>query len=435
MGLSYQFSTAVIKFKLLLGLAVLPLMGLDIPIAHGAPIGQAAEAETETAAASEFFPPLTFAVGAELFIRAGGQETTLDNPTADPTTTYQVLSWSPEGQLAVVQDYFTVVLLSEPDRATRIFTSDCSRPPTLTLDWGNQGRQLVIQERCEVPLDETAPLTQAIYLYRLDTAGPIRPLASLPEEIASEISISPDAAFVAYVQDQHIYRLPIAGGEPEQLTAAEGEYALAGSPLAWSPDGEQIAFFEGTYPFQRLNVMNADGSERRTLTPQSNFQIYRSRLYWSPDSRSLAFFQPYNAPFSNQEVIQLVNVATGDITTVTAAGFYDAVAWSEDSQQLIFASGDPFAGQYLFLWDRLSEEFTRLTESPVAQVLHPLWPADSNRLLFTALPPGDELANRQLYGFNLQSQTLEALTDPEDYVFPVVLGGADYPGVADSPVP
>ena len=103
--------------------------------------------------------------------------------------------------------------------------------------------------------------------------------------------------------------------------------------------------------------MMADGGDRRLLTPDPDFQIYRSRLLWSPDGRYIAFYQPHNAPFSNQEVIALVNVNTGETQTLTRPGFYDALSWSPNSQQIALASGLPAGQQTLFQLDLVSKKF------------------------------------------------------------------------------
>lgn len=375
---------------------------------------------------------LTFASGSDLYTLpiSGGERLFLENETAVDSTEYQALNWSPSGEfLAVVQNYDTVILL-EPDQstATPLFKSTCDRPPTLALHWSPTGSRLMINESCETPLRSPA-VSRAVYVYETTTGALAQPLATLPTAIDSDAYPSPDGEFVAYVKDQHIYRLSVNGGSPQQMTANPGEYGRAGSPLAWSPDGQQLAFYEGTYPYQQLKVIGLDGSgaaaalegQRRVLTAADQ-QIYRSRVFWSPDSRSIAFYVPNNAPYSNQETIQLVEVATGQTTTVTAPGFYDAIAWSPDSQRLIFASGDRFTAQYLYLWDRVSQAFTQLNQTPLTQVDSLLWTATGDQLVLTAVPPGDELGNRQLYGLTLNGQELQSLSRSEDYVFPVTLG-------------
>jgi Tol biopolymer transport system component/imidazolonepropionase-like amidohydrolase len=66
-----------------------------------------------------------------------------------------------------------------------------------------------------------------------------------PREYAP--ALSPDGSSVAYVSwsDRElgaVWRVPLAGGEPQRLTARPGHYA---NPV-WSPDGSQLAVFRGS---------------------------------------------------------------------------------------------------------------------------------------------------------------------------------------------
>ena len=51
-------------------------------------------------------------------------------------------------------------------------------------------------------------------------------------------AISPNGKWIAFVTEGHIYKMPMEGGTPIQLTFSN---AADISP-AWSPDGERIAF-------------------------------------------------------------------------------------------------------------------------------------------------------------------------------------------------
>ena len=49
---------------------------------------------------------------------------------------------------------------------------------------------------------------------------------------------------------------------------------------AWSADGTRIAYVEGSVGFNRLMVMNADGSGQTVITPTPSTQFGPA---WSPD--------------------------------------------------------------------------------------------------------------------------------------------------------
>jgi Tol biopolymer transport system component len=329
------------------------------------------------------------------------------------------LAWSNDGQyLAVVQDYNNVYLINpaNPDTPpTRVFASNCETPPDIQLSWQRNDGTLLIQQRCDSPAPD---FTSNLELFLAKPSGQLTSLSTLPTQPDSDYYISPDGSRVAYVANQHIYVAEIGGSAAQQLTQNPGNYGAAGSPLVWSPDGLQLAFFEGDYPFQQINVINADGTGRRLLTPASDFQIYRSRLIWSPDSRFLAFYRPYNPPYGNQEVISLINVASGEVRAISLPGFYTDLGWSPDSLKLTVAGGITFEQQMLYLVDINTGKFTQLTPDPFHRIPASAWSPQGDWIAFTATPLGMELASPVLHVVRPDATELKALTNSNEYVFP-----------------
>jgi Tol biopolymer transport system component len=327
------------------------------------------------------------------------------------------VNWSPQGdQVAVVRDFGEVyVMRTGQAQPTAVFESECFRPPSLDLAWQQRGDILVIRQMCDPPVSGT-PGSLDIFL--ATQSGQLSSLTNLPEDLQSDLYISPDGTEVAYVANQHIYILGTDDAAPRRLTQEPGVYGAAGSPLAWSPDGGQIAFYEGHYPFQRIHVIHSDGTTRRLLTPDPDFQIYRSQLAWSPDGSRIAFYRPTNPPHSNQEAIHLINLDSGAINPLTRPGFYDALSWSPDGRQLAFASGTQFEAQAMFIYDLTSEEFTPLTPQPFQNVLASAWSPAGDWIAFTATPIGDELGTQILYTVRPDASDLKALTAPDEYVYP-----------------
>lgn len=379
-----------------------------------APLSQASESALD--GDSTIWSELSFATQDGLFsILPTGEDRRelMEGPEAP----FFAIDWAANGNRVAVVRNFGEVFVLQPDQnpARGIFDSECLRPPTLDLAWQATAETLVIKQLCDPPV---SGVPGSLDMFLAQPNGQLTPLTNLPDDPSSDLYISPDATEVAYVADGHLYVLGVDDPQPRQVTQTPGVYGAAGSPLAWSPDGSQIAFFEGDYPFQRINVIDSDGSNRRLLTPEPDFQIYRSHLIWSPDGSQIVFYQPSNPPDSNQEIVKLIDLDSGDIEPLTRPGFYDALSWSPDSQQIAFASGSRFEQQAMFVYDLASGEFTVLTPEPFQNALTSAWSPNGDWIAFTATPIGDELGTQILYAVRPDGSGLKALTSPNEYVYP-----------------
>jgi WD40 repeat protein len=100
---------------------------------------------------------------------------------------------------------------------------------------------------------------------------------------------SPDGATIAYWEgsptgedggpsDSEIYTIPASGGGATRLT----NNVVSNIEPAWSPDGTQIAYWDGG----ALLIMQADGSNKHSVYGHEGGAWAPS---WSPDGRSIAF--------------------------------------------------------------------------------------------------------------------------------------------------
>jgi TolB protein len=108
----------------------------------------------------------------------------------------------------------------------------------------------------------------------------------------------------------------------------------------WSPDGTRIAFVEGLTGFNRLMVMNANGTGRVVVTPEPSYQF---RPTWSPGGTQLAFVrQVPGVVMSIQFDILVANVDGSGERNLTNSDFDELdPAWSPDGDKIAFAGVRP----------------------------------------------------------------------------------------------
>lgn len=142
---------------------------------------------------------------------------------------------------------------------------------------------------------------------------------------------SADGSRITFVSNQktswQIFTIGLDGQNIQQMTNRSGE---SGPPLnlAWSPDGQYLAFFD---PGQGIYVMNIADRDLRQLIAVGP----KSDIAWSPDSRQIAF----NAVWEGNSEIYLVDVDSGALHNLTNSPSHDeSPQWSPDGRELAFES-------------------------------------------------------------------------------------------------
>lgn len=144
-------------------------------------------------------------------------------------------------------------------------------------------------------------------------------------EIYTAVNREPD--FDWHPDRQHIWAIPVDGGEPRRLSPLEFG---AAAPVP-SPDGSLIAFLandarEMGYDNTKLYVVGRDGQGLRCLTADLDRTISNSTVtdmvgpgrgepQWSPDGR---FLYVLSSAFGFTEVLR-IDVATGEAQTAAGA--------------------------------------------------------------------------------------------------------------------
>jgi dipeptidyl aminopeptidase/acylaminoacyl peptidase len=138
---------------------------------------------------------------------------------------------------------------------------------------------------------------------------------------------------VAWTTNNHLYLVPIAGGQARDITP--GDHGSDASPQ-YSPNGRYIAYTSqerNGYESDlfRLRVYDRQKEASKDLT--SNFAQWVTAFVWAPDSETLFF----TAPERGMQPIFRTSVSQPRVEKVTS-GFNDELQVSPDGKRLFFTS-------------------------------------------------------------------------------------------------
>lgn len=195
---------------------------------------------------------------------------------------------SPDGEMIVVNAYQEPY---DPNEGVDLWTIpvEGGRPTRLTNDgsreaypcWSPDGQWVAFTDRHEKSEEEGF---WAIYIVPAE-GGEIRQVTSEEDSVGGgAIAFSPDGESIAFFSGGAIKTVPVEGGQPEVLVAEVK--SRSHSQLAYSPDGSKIAHNAGG----KIWINQLDGGvpeELRTGLPKD---VRLSEFGWSPDGEKIAFF-------------------------------------------------------------------------------------------------------------------------------------------------
>jgi Tol biopolymer transport system component len=219
-----------------------------------------------------------------------------------------------------------------------------------------------IPEREPVSVAEARPFTKGI-------------------QVIEGMSLSPDGRWLAFDSDrsgnQDIYKLPVEGGEPVQLTNAPEDDFVS----TWSGDGREIALHSYREGARRVRLISAGGGEPRELGGSPPDQ--RSPGL-APDGRALVFTSDASGQLQLYVVSRSRDSSWGAARQLTSKGGW-AGRWAPDGHAIVYCRRD---GVWMIGADGgMPRRLVGLEETSHAAPELALWSPDGGTIYFKAFDP------------------------------------------------
>ena len=173
--------------------------------------------------------------------------------------------------------------------------------------------------------------------------------------------ISPNGDLIVFANEldgyQRIWIMNRNGSNTYELYDPDGTDALDPS---WSPDGKKVLFAVGRGETKSLHIINMDGSGLQMV---NNSFSTRGRSDWSPDGDTIA---SYSGASWHREIF-LMQADGSDLRQISSGGNAQAPSFSPDGNWIVFTGyidkyGD-LDGCELYEMRVDGDEITRLTDN------------------------------------------------------------------------
>ncbi len=292
---------------------------------------------------------------------------------------------------------------------------------------------------------------------------------SAPEVSPDGKTLLYSVKYFDYTKDKgnsELYTIPVAGGEPTQITTTAANEAQA----VWRPDGKKIAFLFPADGVMQIFESNPDGSKRTQLThaesdingfsyspdgknllytrnvrvdptiedrypdlPQANAKIYDDLMYrhwdvWADGTYAHLFIAPVDKP---DEAVELLKGERFHSPVPPFGGMENAV-WSPDGTKIAYCckreSGKAFARSTntdIFIYDLATGTTANLSEGNLGYDMDPVWSPDGSQIVWWSMEtPGFESDQRRMMVHNFKENSTKMAVggpdtplNPENFVW------------------
>ena len=170
-------------------------------------------------------------------------------------------------------------------------------------------------------------------------------------------TVSPDGKRIALSGRGDIWTVPVESGITRNLTKSDGVHDRN---VAWSPDGEYIAYISDRTGNDELYIQKQDGKEEaiQLTEPSTVSETYKYDPEWSPDSKKIVWPDKMNR-------LMMVDVNSKKVTEITRSesGEVRNFTWSPDSKWIAFVDSKISEFNRIYIYNVESQEINSVTDS------------------------------------------------------------------------
>jgi hypothetical protein len=313
----------------------------------------------------------------------------------------------PRGKTRVPLNSFVVLVFSEPVDGATVTPSTVrllrdGMPISTALDLAADGITLDVSQ--VGGLESSATYTIVVETGLADRIGDTlesrftADFETVPAQLQGEIVFESDRS-----GSKDVWTMKTDGSDLFQITDQIGGGQATGPAL--SPDGRKVAFSVAD-PSNGDNwdiyVINVDGTGLTNLTNHPEFDGWRPA--WSPDGQQIAFFSTRDDPINDE--VYVMNADGSNVRRLTDNPADDAnMTWSPDGTRIAWETNRE--GDFdIWIMDADGSNPTGLTVDP-ADDEWPAWSPDGTKIAFDSGRDG----NWEIYVINVDGTGLTNLTN------------------------
>ena len=169
--------------------------------------------------------------------------------------------------------------------------------------------------------------------------------------------VSPDGKRIVLSARGDVWTLPVESGITRNLTKSDGVHDRN---VAWSPDGEYIAYISDRTGNDELYIQKQDGKEEaiQLTDPQKVSETYKYQPVWSPDSKKIAWYDKMNR-------LMMIDVASKKVTEIAKSeeGEISDFTWSPDSKWIAFSDSKMSEFSQIFIYNIDNKKTEAVTDT------------------------------------------------------------------------